>query len=367
MKKRFSSASLTNAASHVRLSTRGTRKNYRLHVDSGFQSRIAAADERSGYGSGWVIVEENSRYVWDGLGTSAHWGNHLDHSSLVELHGILNALTTISNSHAGIIHKTNHIAIYCDNDSVQEMMNKRIHDNEMSAFGNDVISKIMEFQNLVTLTFKWEKGHSTNTLNNIADKLSFFSRKDLEKFNQIGAFHMDLMLMDVLRDNNLHDPDLEKYILHYERRKDLCRDQKSVDLSFTVTLNASGEREAEWFALSGDDFEVGSFKLPKRRGGMEMITIAAAVLNAFNESGFHHDDSTILFSIPAKRSFLDDVFSVHRGDRQLKNNNSKVFKALMLMQRSMDSMNVRFIQENEDFRGMATTAFGTGSPFDFLP
>lgn len=361
MRKRFSSDSSMNATSHARLSARGMRKNYTLHVDSGYHSQDSNPGEKSAYGSGWVLSGADSRYLWDGVGISAHWDDYVEHSTLVEFRGILQALETIRDHHYGILHPTNHISIYCDNDSVMWMMNRRIHEGIIDSFAHEIIEKIMSFQNLVHLDFKWEKGHSTNVLNNIADKLAFFSRKDLQRFTEIGFLHMDLMLLDILRRQDAHDERLRDHIMHVDRRRGLCREHKAVELSFTVTVDKKGKREAEWFSLTGEDYDMGSFSLPKRRGSMEMIRVASSVLDAYRNSEGFDGEATILLSLPAKRSLLDDVFSVHKGHMELTENNNKVYKTFVVMKNSLDSMNVRFIQENEDYRGLASLVTEDGS------
>lgn len=358
MKNRFSSASSVNSTSHVRLSARGMQKNYRIHADSGFQSRPEDG-KLSAYGTGWVLIEDNSRYQWDGLGTAAHWGKHLQHSSMVELEGILHALETIHENHHGILHPSNHISIYCDNDSVHYLMNRRIMDNLPGpVYAQETIEKIMRFQNLVHLDFKWEKGHSTNSLNNIADRLAFFSRKDLEKFQEIGTLHMDLMMLDVLRRNGSADDYLAEHILHMDRRRELCQQNGTVELSFMVNTFPDGHREAEWIALTGKDWDMGSFELPRQRGNMEVARIATAVLDDYRNSDIYDENAITLLSIPAKRSVLDDVISIHRGDTLSADNNNNVVKTFTVLRPSMDIMNIRFVQETHEFKGLASMILG---------
>lgn len=356
MKKRFSSVSTTNATSHVRLSARGMRKNFYLHVDSGYQSKTSSEGTQSASGTGWVLAEENARFTWSGVGTAARWGDYVKHSTLVELSGILDALETIKNNHYGIIHPTNHISIYCDNDAVQRIMRLRLNENKFSNMGHEIVEKIVAFQNLVHLDFQWEKGHSTNILNNIADKLSFFVRKDLETFHGIGAFHLDLMVLEVLRKAEQSDYRLSEHILHIDRRQELCRDHKSVELSFTVNVNGIGQREAEWFALSGHGYHMGSFKLPARRGGMEMASVATEVLEVYRSEVDHNQEHTVLLNMPDHRGLLDEVFSAHRNKLDASTmSHNKAFKMFKVMKNSLDSMKIRFIQENQHFKGMAVT------------
>lgn len=355
MKKQFSSKSDINETSHVRLSARGMRKNYRLHVDSGFNSFAnSSAGKTKAYGTGWVLADEGSRYLWDGAGVSAQWVENMEHSTVVELMGILSALETIRDNHYGILHPTNHISIFCDNDSVQFFMDNRIHRGVTGTFAHYFVEKIMEFQNLVHLSFKWEKGHSDNIMNNIADRFSFYARKELEKFDEIGPFSMDLILLDALRRKGFSDNSFSQHLLHIGRRQSMCAKHSSVDLSYNVVDTVEGNREVEWFALHGNDFDMGSFELPKKRGSMEALKIAASVLKDFMERESYSPNADITFVLPIKRSMLDSIFMLHKNGKT-QNETSKVVKAASLLSVFMESMNLRFIQESPEFQGIAST------------
>lgn len=340
-----------NGTSHVRLMARGMRKNYALHVDSGFQSKPYGGDPKDAYGTGWVLTSENSRFAWDGVGVKAHWGQHIGHSTIVELNGILNALKTIKEYHLGIIHPTNHITIYCDNDSVKMLMDQRINEGIVSDFGKDTVDEIMGFQNLVHFSFEWEKGHSDNIMNNLADTLSFVIRKDLEKFESIGAFHTEIIMMDILRRHELNDSRLEEHITGYERRKHMCKVNDTVELSYVVTRASDGSRKAEWFALTGEDFYVGLVDLPQKRDSMETAKIASAVMNSYRNSG-SHIDQTVIFALPSKRELMDEVHLEIFADGSKKKGN-KISKTVTLMKPEFGGMKVRFLSENNTFRGIA--------------
>lgn len=342
MKNQYSSHVGEDSVSHVRSSARGMRKNYNLHVDSSYQSQKEKTDLGTAYGSGWILLEDNSPYLYDGAGVRAHWDSYMEHSCVVELEGIYHALQTIDNHHYGIIHETNHLTIYCDNNMVEYIMNRRLKGHKPPLYAFDTVERIMEYQHKVHMNFVWEKGHLDNNSNNIADRMAFLSRKSLQRHHHLGSLFMETLVFDILDKNQLADSSLHEHIFDENRRLEICRSNGTVELTYEVKNLPDDKRDISWYAFDSDGLHVGSFVAPIHGGSMSVIQIANHVLSSYKNSEFYDENKYVYFSVPMKRTLIDGIVSVHTGRGKPKD--SRSVNSVGILKESLDTMKIQMVQ-----------------------
>lgn len=342
MKNQYSSHVSEDSVSHVRSSARGMRKNYRLHVDSSYQSQKENTTLGTAYGTGWILLEENSPYTYDGAGVRAHWGRYTEHSCVVELEGIYHALKTIEENHYGIMHETNHLTIYCDNNMVEYIMNRRLMGHKPPLYTFDVVERIMKYQNKVHMNYIWEKGHMDNSNNNIADRLAFLSRKSLQRHHHLGSLFMETLVFDILEKNSLADKSLRDHIFDENRRMEICRLSGSVELKYDVNNLDNVRRDISWYAFDDGELHVGSFVASIHGGAMSVVQIANHVLASYKNSEFYDENKYVYFSVPMKRTLIDGIVSVYTGRGKPKD--SRSVNSVSILKDSLDTMKVQMIQ-----------------------
>lgn len=342
MKNQYSSHVDEDSVSHIRSSARGMRKNYSLHVDSSYQSQKETSGKGSAYGSGWILLEDNSPYLYDGAGVRAHWDDYMEHSCVVELEGIYHALKTIDNNHYGILHETNHLSIYCDNNMVEYIMNRRMMGHKPPLYAFDAVERIMEYQHKVHMSFIWEKGHLDNNSNNIADRLAFLSRKSLQRHHHLGSLFMETLLFDILDKNELADKSLHEHIFDENRRMEICRSTGSVELTYDVRNLEGARRDISWYALDDGNLHVGSFVASIYGGNMSVVQIANHVLTSYKNSEFYDENKYVYFSVPMKRTLIDGIVSVHTGRGKPKD--SRSVNGVHILRESLDNMKIQMVQ-----------------------
>lgn len=341
MATHYSSYASKESVSHVRDSARGMRKNYNLHVDSGYKSQHGKQSTKVAYGTGWVLIDSNSPHKFDGIGARAYWDSYINHSMEVELEGIYHALKVLNDEHYGIIHPTNHLSIYCDSSMVEYIMNRRMKGHKAPLYVFDVVERIMSFRHLVHMKFHWEKGHVDNIANNIADKIALYTRKDLERNDALGVIQMDLLILDILQKFDYRDDHLVKHILSENRRHEICTQYGSVELSYAVFKDSDGRRFADWYAISSHGLDVGTIEIEHHGGGLDMVQLAHAVLTDYRNSEFFDKDKTVYFAVPMNRALIDGILSIRNGVGRPKDNRSA--NAVVMLDEHLNEINVRLV------------------------